>query len=398
MEGIIARVAGVPSRACYDRVFVGVSVADLFLHGGVLAQRTTVFLHQGRRASNRYFAELIPGLYNPPSDSVATNPQTSKAMALKKKEKSGIPALKSVDDLVTVKKDDSSISDSDSMSSNSSENVSSEPTSPTTESQCNKDLAPAFTLSCFRSWSSKKMEECFRDFVSKRHKKKTVLNIGIPKLSKIEDFTPWWDEFVKPSKKLPANTQVDTVKDADSFNNWFDKSHPESSSSSWLSGPGLSKVPEKKSAQLSAPVEDIEVPSIYNQTPKTKGRRALKRDRKAEKEKTLGKRWFEMRAPEVDDNTRMDMEMIRMRGVLDPKRFYKHNDRGALPKYFQMGTVVDEGTDFYSSRLTKKQRKQTLVEELMADANIRQYNKRKYSEVQQKMRNKKFKGKKTAAS
>ena len=39
----------------------------------------------------------------------------------------------------------------------------------------------------------------------------------------------------------------------------------------------------------------------------------------------------------------------------------------------QMGTVVDEGTDFYSSRLTKKQRKQTLVEELMADANIRQY-------------------------
>lgn len=40
---------------------------------------------------------------------------------------------------------------------------------------------------------------------------------------------------------------------------------------------------------------------------------------------------------------------------------------------FQMGTVVDEGTDFYSSRLTKKQRKQTLVEELMADANIRQY-------------------------
>ena len=41
--------------------------------------------------------------------------------------------------------------------------------------------------------------------------------------------------------------------------------------------------------------------------------------------------------------------------------------------FCQMGTVVDEGTDFYSSRLTKKQRKQTLVEELMADANIRQY-------------------------
>ncbi|GFS19822.1 hypothetical protein ElyMa_006883300 [Elysia marginata] len=47
------------SRACCDRVFVDVSVADLFLHGGLLAQRITVLLPQGRRASDRYLAELI---------------------------------------------------------------------------------------------------------------------------------------------------------------------------------------------------------------------------------------------------------------------------------------------------------------------------------------------------
>ncbi|GFR62623.1 5' exonuclease Apollo [Elysia marginata] len=33
MEGISARVAGVPSKACCDRVSVGVSVTDLFIHG-----------------------------------------------------------------------------------------------------------------------------------------------------------------------------------------------------------------------------------------------------------------------------------------------------------------------------------------------------------------------------
>ncbi|GFN98277.1 deoxynucleotidyltransferase terminal-interacting protein 2 [Plakobranchus ocellatus] len=292
---------------------------------------------------------------------------------------------------------------SDNESSSSSNDGSQEEPSQVSHTSEHKDLQPAITLSCLRSWNAPKMNQCLQNYVSKlRMRKTTIPKIGVKKLSKIQDFTPWWDEFSKPVSKSSAKSQVVSVKGNDSFDNWFDKSHQGTSftsgSSSWLSGHGYSNSSEGEQHQNSAPVEDIEVPSIYNQAPKTKGRRALKRERKAEREKTLGKKWFEMRAPEVDSATRMDMEMIRMRGVLDPKRFYKSNDRGGLPKYFQMGTVVDEGTDFYSSRLTKKQRKQTLVEELMADANVRQYNKRKYSEVQQKMRNKKFKGKKTAAS
>ncbi|KAK6970800.1 deoxynucleotidyltransferase terminal-interacting protein 2, partial [Biomphalaria glabrata] len=99
-------------------------------------------------------------------------------------------------------------------------------------------------------------------------------------------------------------------------------------------------------------------------------------------QKAAGPKWFAMKAPDIDEKIKNDMKLIRMKGVLDPKRFYKHNDI----KLYQMGTVMDEGTDFYSSRLTKKQRKQNLVEELMADADIRQYNKRKYAELQQKMR------------
>ncbi|RUS82170.1 hypothetical protein EGW08_010052 [Elysia chlorotica] len=295
--------------------------------------------------------------------------------------------------VISTKLDESNTSGSSSTSSDESESVSSE----CPPSLKHKVLKNNVTLSCLRKWNSEKIENSFQNYVSKLQKKKRTVKIGAPKLSNVEDFTPWWDEFVKPPRKASFKTEGTLTKDTDSFNNWFSKSCPQSSSTSWLCG-SRPNISEDKPAQSSALVEDIEVPSIYSQKPKTKGRRALKRERKAEREKTLGKKWFEMRAPEVDDSTRMDMEMIRMRGVLDPKRFYKHNDRGALPKYFQMGTVVDEGTDFYSSRLTKKQRKQTLVEELMADANIRQYNKRKYSEVQQKLRNKKFKGKKSGTS
>lgn len=37
-----------------------------------------------------------------------------------------------------------------------------------------------------------------------------------------------------------------------------------------------------------------------------------------------------------------------------------------------MGTVVDNPEDFYHSRVPKKERKRTMVEELLADAEFRQ--------------------------
>jgi len=40
--------------------------------------------------------------------------------------------------------------------------------------------------------------------------------------------------------------------------------------------------------------------------------------------------------------------MLRLRGAFDPKRFYKSADGTKFPKYFQMGTVVEGPTDFYS--------------------------------------------------
>ena len=47
-----------------------------------------------------------------------------------------------------------------------------------------------------------------------------------------------------------------------------------------------------------------------------------------------------------------------------------------------MGTVIEGSAEFYSSRISKKQRKGTLVDELLADAEFRKKNKKKYLEIQ----------------
>lgn len=47
----------------------------------------------------------------------------------------------------------------------------------------------------------------------------------------------------------------------------------------------------------------------------------------------------------------------------------------------QVGRVMDSHLDYYSNRLTKKERKKTLVDELLADAEFNKYNKRKYKEI-----------------
>ena len=42
---------------------------------------------------------------------------------------------------------------------------------------------------------------------------------------------------------------------------------------------------------------------------------------------------------------------------------------------------MDSPVDFYSDRITKKDRKKTLVDELLADAEFKKFSKRKYVEI-----------------
>jgi len=105
--------------------------------------------------------------------------------------------------------------------------------------------------------------------------------------------------------------------------------------------------------------------------------------RKAQERRKLGEGpgWYNMHRPHVTPEVKHELEMLQMRSGLDAKRFYKKNDRKTLPKHFHIGKVIDSPIEFYSSRLTKKERKKTIVDELMADAEFMKYNKRKYKEI-----------------
>lgn len=104
--------------------------------------------------------------------------------------------------------------------------------------------------------------------------------------------------------------------------------------------------------------------------------------KKKEREKTAGKGWFDMEQPELTPELKRDLQLLRMRHILDRKRHYKKMGKGWDPKYFQVGTIIEGPTEFYSSRLTNKERKQTIIDELMADEESRSYYKRKFAESQ----------------
>lgn len=95
-----------------------------------------------------------------------------------------------------------------------------------------------------------------------------------------------------------------------------------------------------------------------------------------------GSKWFNMPQPEMTAEIKRDIKIIQQRAALDPKRHYKR-EKWQMPKYFQMGTIVGGATDHYN-RLSRKQRGNTLAEELLHDDETKKYFKRKYLEIQVK--------------
>lgn len=107
----------------------------------------------------------------------------------------------------------------------------------------------------------------------------------------------------------------------------------------------------------------------------------VKMEEKQKREATAGSKWFNMPKTEVTPDLKRDLQLLQMRSVLDPKRHYKKEKIG-VPKYFQRGTIIEGNTEFYSARINKKDRRQTLAEEILADSTSREYFRRKYGEIQ----------------
>ncbi|KAG7585562.1 Fcf2 pre-rRNA processing C-terminal [Arabidopsis thaliana x Arabidopsis arenosa] len=92
---------------------------------------------------------------------------------------------------------------------------------------------------------------------------------------------------------------------------------------------------------------------------------------------TTGSNWFDMPAPTMTPELKRDLQLLKLRTVMDPALHYKKSvSRSKLAeKYFQVGTVIEPAEEFYG-RLTKKNRKATLADELVSDPKTSQYRKR----------------------
>ncbi|KAJ5302055.1 hypothetical protein PENANT_c008G01793 [Penicillium antarcticum] len=106
--------------------------------------------------------------------------------------------------------------------------------------------------------------------------------------------------------------------------------------------------------------------------------------KKANKDKpTAGPEWFNLPKTEMTPELKRDLQLIRMRSVLDAKRHYKKdNGRATAPEFSQVGTIIQGPTEFFSSRIAKKDRKKNFVEETLADERGNRRFKSKYSDIQ----------------
>ncbi|KAH0565795.1 hypothetical protein GP486_000814 [Trichoglossum hirsutum] len=106
----------------------------------------------------------------------------------------------------------------------------------------------------------------------------------------------------------------------------------------------------------------------------------LKKGKKA----TAGSDWFDLPRTNLTPQLKRDLQLLRLRSVLDPKRHYKKNTSKAsqFPEFSQVGTIVEGSTEFYSARLPKRQRKNTFVDEVLAEEKDTGYFGRKYSDIQ----------------
>ena len=90
-----------------------------------------------------------------------------------------------------------------------------------------------------------------------------------------------------------------------------------------------------------------------------------------------------MKGSELNAETKRDLQLLKLRGAYDPKRFYKSSDhKRGFPTHFQMGTVVEGPTDFYSSRLSRRERKENITQELLHDSDMNDARKRRFGKIQ----------------
>ncbi|KAI8634925.1 Fcf2-domain-containing protein [Xylariaceae sp. FL1651] len=110
--------------------------------------------------------------------------------------------------------------------------------------------------------------------------------------------------------------------------------------------------------------------------------RKSKKEMKAENEANAGAQWFNLPATDLTPQLRRDLQLLKMRDVLDPKRHYKKDSTRPIPAFSAVGTILPGPTDYFNARMTKKERKRTLLEDVLETEDSTRRFKSKYGEIQ----------------
>lgn len=103
------------------------------------------------------------------------------------------------------------------------------------------------------------------------------------------------------------------------------------------------------------------------------------------KKANAGDDWFNLPRTVLTPELKRDLQLLRMRSVLDPHRHYKkdNSSKNHVPEYSQVGTIIEGPTEFFSGRLSNKDRKRTFVEEVLAGETASHKFKSKYQQIQE---------------
>lgn len=106
---------------------------------------------------------------------------------------------------------------------------------------------------------------------------------------------------------------------------------------------------------------------------------SFKKGVKRTKNESAGKGWFNMQPTQMTEELKTDLAVVRNRTYLDPKKFYKSADKSH--SIVQLGTVIEGAAEYCSSRLTKKQRRSNITEEILADPSTADYATNKFKQM-----------------
>ncbi|RYP25461.1 hypothetical protein DL767_008379 [Monosporascus sp. MG133] len=154
--------------------------------------------------------------------------------------------------------------------------------------------------------------------------------------------------------------------------------------------PTKSEVAQVRDNKPDTMTTTLEAPQPTSSEIKSKERLSVRvpEARKSKKENPTkadaGPAWYNLPRTDLTPELKRDLQILKMRDILDPKRFYrKDNSKAAVPEFSQVGVLVEGPTEWYSARMTKKERKRTLIDEVLETEDSTRRFKSKYGQIQE---------------